>query len=295
MTLYYGCPVWAHRGWVGNVFPPEAKPQDYLRHYAEVFNAVEANSTFYALPKAEIVQRWAADVPKTFRFCFKMPRAISHDSRLVGAEAETQRLFERLQPLGEQLGPFFLQLPPSFDGRGLSVLKAYLQSLPGDFSYAVELRHPDWFDEGPHEARLHDLLRTMNIERVLFDSRPLFASAPADATTAAAQAKKPRVPVRRKPVLSRPFVRFVASNDPRASSGFLGQWPDEVARCLDAGQDAYFFTHAPDETFAPRHARVFLHLMHRLRPDRVPPMPPWPGEAPVKKAQLSLLGNEPEQ
>jgi len=291
VTLYYGCPVWAHRGWVGNVFPRDAKPQDYLRHYAQVFSAVEANSTFYALPKAEVVQRWAEDVPSTFRFCFKMPRAISHEARLVGAGAETKRLFERMQPLGERLGPFFLQLPPSFDGRGFSVLQAYLQSLPRDFRYAVELRHPDWFDEGPHEERLHDLLRTMNIERVLFDSRPLFASKPSDATTAAAQAKKPRVPVRTKPVLDRPFVRFVASNDPRASSGFLAQWPDEVARCLDTGEDAFFFTHAPDETVAPRHARVFLHLMHRLRPDLVPKMPAWPGEAPVKEAQLSLLGD----
>lgn len=289
MTLYYGCPVWAHRGWVGNLFSATARPPDYLRQYAEVFNAAEANSTFYALPKPEVVQRWGQDVPASFRFCFKMPRAISHDARLVGAGAETQRLFKRLEPLQERLGPFFLQLPPSFDARGFKALQDYLRALPKDISFAVELRHPDWFDEGESEARLHGLLQELDMERVLFDSRALFAAPVSDATTAAAQARKPRVPLRDQPVQGRPFVRFVASNDPRGSSGYLGQWRPTLSEALDADRDIFFFTHAPDETQAPRHARVLLHLMHKLRPEKVPPMPPWPGEAPPQETQLRLL------
>lgn len=293
MSLYFGCPIWAFRGWVGNLFTADARPQDYLSQYARVFNAVEANSTFYALPKPEIVERWRDDVPEGFRFCFKMPRAISHEARLVGAEAETKRFLERMGPLGERLGPFFLQLGPSFDRRGFSALEAYLRGLPRAFAFTVELRHPDWFDQGPNEARLAALLQELDMSRVLFDSRPLFSAPPGDATTAAAQGRKPRVPVRRDPHGPHPFVRFIGSNDPRASSGYLGQWAAELEAWLDAGREAFFFTHAPDDTFAPRHARVLLHLMHKRRPQRVPPMPAWPGERRIEPPQLGLGFDRP--
>lgn len=287
--LYYGCPIWAFRGWVGNLFAKDARPQDFLAQYAEVFSSVEANSTFYALPKPEIVQRWRDDVPESFRFCFKMPRAISHDARLIGAEAETKRFFERLTPLGARLGPFFLQLPPTFDPSGFDALERYLRALPRELRFTVELRHPAWFDETGHEARLQDLLQALGMSRVLFDSRPLFAAKVLDATTVAAQGRKPRVPVRTHPVGPDPFVRFIGNNDPRATSGYLGQWADQIEAWLDAGREVFFFTHAPDDTFAPRHARVLLHLMHKRRPDVVPPMPEWPGERVEAPPQLSLL------
>jgi len=286
--LYFGCPIWAFPGWVGNLFSSDARSQDYLRQYAQVFNAVEANSTFYALPKPEIVERWRSDVPETFRFCFKLPRAIRHEARLVGAQAETERFLSRMAPLGERLGPFFLQLPPSFDARGFSALQDYLRSLPREHAFTVELRHPDWFDEGRHERRLAELLAELGMSRVLFDSRPLFAAKATDATTAAAQGRKPRVPVRRDPCGPHPLVRFIGNNDPRATSGYLGQWAGEVEGWLDAGRDVFFFTHAPDDTFAPRHARVLLHLMHKRRPALVPPMPEWPGERVEARPQLGL-------
>ena len=156
--LYYGCPIWACRGWVGNLFPADARAKDFLRHYAAVMTAIEANSTFYALPEPDVVARWRDDTPETFRFCFKFPRAVSHDRRLVDAAAETERFLHRLAPLGPRLGPFFLQMGPSFDRRGFADLLAFLRRLPETYRYTVELRHLDWFDDGPLERDLRQLL-----------------------------------------------------------------------------------------------------------------------------------------
>lgn len=288
MTLYFGCPIWAFRGWVGNLFPGDAKAKDFLRHYAAVMNAIEANSTFYALPEPDTVSRWRDDTPEAFRFCFKFPRTVSHERRLKDAQADTERFLARLAPLGPRLGPFFLQMGPSFDRRGFGDLVRYLDALPRTFRYTVELRHPDWFDDGPLERDLRAALLERGVDRVLFDSRPLFSSKVLDATTIAAQGRKPRVPVRTEPVGPTPFVRFIGHNDPRSCSGWLGQWAPVVGEWLDAG-DAYFFTHAPDDTYAPRLARIFVHLLHRARPEIVPPMAEWPGERPEPEPQLSLL------
>lgn len=296
MALRVGCPLWAFRGWVGNLFPPDAKPRDYLRHYAQVFGAVEANSTFYALPPEDVVARWREDVPEGFRFCFKLPRVISHERMLEGAELETERFFARMDPLGDRLGPFFLQLGPSFDKRRFEALARYLDTFPKGRALAVEVRHPDWFDEGETEAGLTRLLTDLGMDRVLFDSRPLFASKVLDATTVAAQGRKPRVPVRTRTPGRRPFVRFVGQNDTRAASGYLGQWQAPVTRWLDEGREVYFFTHAPDDTFAPRLGRVFTHLVARARPALVEAMPEWPGEvAPEPAPQLRLLPSSEEQ
>jgi uncharacterized protein YecE (DUF72 family) len=68
-TLYLGCPVWACPAWVGPFFTPDSKPRDFLKQYSSVFNTVEGNSTFYALPSRDTVRRWANETADGFRFC----------------------------------------------------------------------------------------------------------------------------------------------------------------------------------------------------------------------------------
>ena len=76
---YLGCPGWGVKTWVGRLFPGGTRPTEFLERYARVFNTVEGNTTFYALPAAETVARWRDQVPDGFRFCFKFPRTITHD------------------------------------------------------------------------------------------------------------------------------------------------------------------------------------------------------------------------
>ena len=153
--LYLGCPVWACEQWKGSLFRKKAARKEWLSQYSSVFSTVEGNSTFYGLPRLETVQSWAEHSQEGFRFCLKAPRAITHDRRLARAEFDTAQFIEVLDVLHEadRLGPSFVQLPPDFSPASFSTLESWLRRLPKHLSWAVEVRHHDWYDEGSVESR----------------------------------------------------------------------------------------------------------------------------------------------
>ena len=273
-----GCPVWAHAPWVGRFFTKGARREDYLREYSSVFNTAEGNATFYGIPKEDTVRKWAEEASASFRFCFKFPRAVSHDRQLVGAQTELRDFFGRLAPLGPQLGPFFLQLAPDFGGERLPVLEQFLDVLPAEFRYAVEVRHPDFYGEGETEKRFEAILAARGLDRVIFDTRGLFASAATDPATADARRKKPRVPIRFSATGRHPFVRFVGDPDVEENAAALAAWAPVIQRWREEGKEPFFFTHHPDEAFAPLLGRRLQGLLHELDP-RLPAPPAWPCDA----------------
>ena len=272
-----GCQGWAHPPWVGTFFTRDARREDFLPQYASVFGAAEGNATFYGLPSVETVKKWCAEAPADFRFCFKFPKLISHELRLVGAEAATRQFFERVAPLGERLGPFFLQVHQSFGQRELPALEAYLRSLPKEFQYAAEVRHRDFFDEAAGERTVNDLLGTLGVERVSFDTHGLFASPARDEATMAARQRKPRTPVRFTALGQRPFLRFVGDPVVERNTALLAEWADHVARWIGEGRTPWFFAHHPDDLHAPAIGRIFQQMLHERCP-QVPAPPVWPVE-----------------
>ena len=82
MHYFLGCPEWSRPEWKGGLLPARTRSKDFLAGYARVFNTVEGNTTFYALPRPDVVERWKESTPPSFRFCFKFPRSISHDRKL---------------------------------------------------------------------------------------------------------------------------------------------------------------------------------------------------------------------
>lgn len=288
--LRVGCPVWAHAEWRGRFFTADARREDFLPQYASVFGATEANPTFYGLPSRETVARWAAEAPEDFRFCFKFPRAITHERQLSGAERETEEFLGRLAPLGNRLGSFFLQLHSSFGASRLDVLGKYLRGLPRDFSYAVEVRAAEFFADGAAERAVDGLLTELEVDRVNFDTRGLFASVAEDEFTRDAKQKKPRVPLRTTVTGKRPFVRFVGDPEIARNAVILDAWADVVTAWLQRGLSPYFFTHHPDDTEAPAMARDFQSRVH-VRFSAVPQPTEWPAELEAARAarQLELL------
>ncbi len=284
--LYLGCPVWAHAPWRGTFFTASARREEFLPQYGRVFDTAEGNSTFYGLPSAETVARWAVEAPDTFRFCLKFPRVVTHDHALAGAAAaeETRRFLERLAPLGAKLGPFFLQLHASFGPERRTVLEAFLRALPREFSYAVEVRHAGFFDQGPHERALDETLGALGVDRVCFDTRGLHASAATDEFTLDAKRKKPRVPLRTTATGTRPFVRFVGDPQVEQNDAVLQAWAQVVARWLAEGRTPFFFTHHPDDAHAPALARRFQAMVHAVSP-AVPSPVAWPAEEPPPAAE----------
>lgn len=278
LTAYYlGCPGWGEKTWVGRLFPPGTKDKDFLARYAEVFNTVEGNTTFYALPAADTVARWRAAVPDTFRFCFKFPRTISHDRFLSNCESELREFLARIAPLGETIGTLFVQLPPAFGVAALPKLRAFLDALPREHSYGVEVR-----DEALlASTELMEMLTERGVDLVNMDTRGIQATT--NPALAEVRGRKPALPVIHRATAARPFVRFVPHETWGESAAHATEWADVVARWLGAGKRPYFFMHAPDDTFAPENAYAF-HALLRARAE-VGELPPWPGTP----KQLALL------
>ncbi len=141
----------------------------HLERYAQRFNAVEINSSFYRPHRVATYERWAASVPEHFRFSVKIPRSITHEGRLENVDEPLARFLDEVAGLGPKLGPLLLQLPPSLlfqDAKSGAFLQHLRQVVPG--SIVCEPRHPTWFS--PDVDRL---LTDLRIARVAADPAPV--------------------------------------------------------------------------------------------------------------------------
>ena len=285
-----GCPIWACEHWRGGLYGRKASREQWLGQYADVFDAVEGNGTFYGLPRPDTVRRWADSVPSGFAFCLKVPRVITHDGRLRGHAAQKRAFLDLLAILADAgvLGPTLMQLGPGFDRTDFDALQQSLRRWPNDFPLAVEVRHRDWYDEGPVEASLDDLLRESDHDRVLFDSRALYATPPQTPCETVSQTRKPRTPIRRTVTGRRPMVRFIGRDDVAAVDPWIDEWVRVVAGWIDAGLRPIVFTHSPDDRFAPDFARRFHRRLVEVRAN-TPPLPKFRGESEPKAARQPKL------
>lgn len=157
-SFYFGTMGFGFEDWE-NVFYPANLPQSkYLRYYSQHFNSVELDTTFYGIPSIEQIQRWSAETPTNFVFSLKTPRQITHDARLVNISDEMKRFLENIIHFEEKLGAVLIQLPPDFPIGEWEALKSFINQLPGGYRYAVEFRHPSWYQ--PQTAELlfnHDV------------------------------------------------------------------------------------------------------------------------------------------
>jgi uncharacterized protein YecE (DUF72 family) len=263
LPYYLGCPSWSENAWRDYLYPPAAKPADFLNLYAQVFNAVEGNTTFYASPAASTVQRWAEAMPGHFRFTAKFPREISHGGdlreQLIAAETFTQLL----SPLGERVSPLWLQLSKSFTPQRLPELAGFIDGLQRPL--AVEVRHDDFFAKGDSERELNRLLLDRGVERICLDPRALFSCTSTEPSVLHAQSKKPRVPPRPAAFTQFPQVRFIGHPQLEANDLFLEPWVEKIALWIEEGRTPYIFLHTADNVLAAKLAQRFhTRLMLRL-------------------------------
>lgn len=283
LPYFLGCPSWNEPAWRGSFYPADLRPAETLRHYAATFNAVEGNTTFYARPSPQTVQRWAEQMPAHFRFCAKLPRDISHAGDLREHFAATADFLALLAPLGRRVAPLWLQLPASFGPARLGELLAWLDEF-ADRSIAVELRHPAFFARGEEERLLNRELQARAVERICLDSRALFACTSRDAAVLHAQAKKPRLPLRPTTFSASPQLRFIGGPDLDANQAFLEPWLDKVADWIGQGLTPHVFLHTPDNHLAAAQALRF----HASLGERLPGLPVL-AQAEPEVEQLGLL------
>jgi uncharacterized protein YecE (DUF72 family) len=279
MQLYLGCPVWSFKGWVGNFYPEGTKASEYLREYTRRLTTIEGNTTFYAVPAQKTLEQWAAEMPGTFRFCPKIPKAISHAGTLADHLERARAFVDVMNGLGSRLGPMFLQLPPRYAPRLFDDLQAFLEAWPAGTRLGVEVRHMDWF-ESPHSGSLDRLLADLNMARVVIDTRPIrslegeqiLAGSVYQALLEARQ-RKPDIPVQDVPAHTADFtfLRYIGHPHIDVNRPFLEEWGNSLVSQLHQGVEAFVFCHSPENLTAPwlcrdLHARVAARVS-------IPPLP----------------------
>lgn len=237
--LRIGCSGWNYDSWRDVVYPEGCPKRLWLERYAELFDTVEVNSTFYGLPKRKTVEHWAEQVPEGFLFAVKMSRYVTHVKRLADSEAKgfkltegVARFCERLEPLADagKLGPILWQLPPNLQ-RDDARLEAALGALtPG--RHCFEFRHPSWFAEPVLRA-----LRERDVALVVADDPEVSFGV-------------------RKPIASWAYVRFHRGSRGRRgnySSAELDTWRRRIAAWRSRA-DVFAYFNNDWEAFAPRNA-----------------------------------------
>jgi uncharacterized protein YecE (DUF72 family) len=173
-----GCSGWAYTHWRERFYPKGLPQRQWLAYYAEHFDTVEINNTFYRLPKPSAVEGWVEQSPPGFVFAIKASRYLTHVKRLKTLDPYVNRFYEPLETLvrSEKFGPLLWQFPANFHVNA-ERLEAALRALPPG-RHAFEFRHESWFTE-----EVYDLLREHGAALVIGDESSRWVSSPHVRTT----------------------------------------------------------------------------------------------------------------
>jgi uncharacterized protein YecE (DUF72 family) len=139
-----GCSGWQYKHW-REIFYPKGLPQTrWFQYYAEHFDTVEINSSFYHLPKASTFEKWRDQAPDGFCYAVKANRYITQSKKLLDCEEPVERMMGATRHLEPRLGPMLYQMPPSF-AINLERLEAFLRLLPEDVTNVFEFRNKSWY------------------------------------------------------------------------------------------------------------------------------------------------------
>ena len=231
-----GCSGWSYDDWRGAFYPEDLARRRWLERYAETFDTVEVNNTFYRLPEESSVAGWAEQTPEGFLFACKASRYLTHVKRLRETGDGVARFLAGLEPLRRagKLGPILWQLPGNFR-RDDARLAAALEALP-EGRHAFEFRHPSWFEED-----VYRLLADAGVALVVGDdpSRPF---------------------VERRIVTGWTYLRFHRGRRGRNgnySDAELATWRRRIAAWRGRAEVFAYFNN-DWEAFAPRNALKLL-------------------------------------
>jgi uncharacterized protein YecE (DUF72 family) len=167
VTYLIGTSGYNYPEWRGTFYPEKLSTAKMLAFYAEHFNTVEVNYTFYRMPTPALLEGWSKGTPDGFRFTLKAPRRITHDAKLQRCEDLTRNFCQTAAGLGSKLGALLFQLPPTFK-RNDAVFESFLDLIPEGTRAAFEFRHPSWHSEEVFEA-----LRRRNLALCVADSEKM--------------------------------------------------------------------------------------------------------------------------
>jgi uncharacterized protein YecE (DUF72 family) len=233
--VYLGCAKWGRTEWVGKIYPPKTKEKDFLDHYVKHYNSIELNATHYKIYGANGIAKWAARAgDKDFKFCPKMYQGVTHRGTLTNKEFITTEFLRGIVAFEKHLGPVFVQVSDAFTAKRKEELFNFLQSLPTDMQFFLEVRHPDWFAKTDLRDELFEFLRSINMGIVITDTAGRRDCAHMHLT------------------IPKAFIRYVGNSLHKTDYTRVDDWISRMKYWLEKGiEELYFFMHMHDEAYSP--------------------------------------------
>nr|WP_299033489.1 DUF72 domain-containing protein [uncultured Tenacibaculum sp.] len=241
-NVYVGCAKW-NKADLKGFYPRGTK--DELEYYSKQFNSIELNATFYRQFPAEQFEKWKAKTPENFKFFPKLGQEISHWKRLQGVQDAVNLYLDNASHLQEKLGTIFLQLHANFGNKNFDRLQNFVVSWPKAIPLAIEVRHPDWFEDTTVFDEFTKLFEEYNIANVLVDTAGR------------------RDMMHMRLTNNEAFVRYVGANHPSDYTR-LDDWVVRLKEWNDVGlENIHFFIHQNLEVESPLLAAYFIKKLNK--------------------------------
>jgi len=240
-AVHVGCSGWVYRHWRGLFYPERLPQKRWFERYAEEFDTVEINASFYRLPLPTTFDAWREKAPPGFRYAVKVNRFITHMKKLLDCEEAVDRFIALARQLGPALGPLLYQLPPSLH-LDLERLDTFLSRLPRDLEQVVEFRHKSWY-----VTEALELLDRHGVGFVAHDLKGLESPRWASGRTA--------------------YVRFHGTGGKywgRYSDDALVEWTDWIAKQRSAGRSVWCYFNNDIHGHAIEDARTLKSMVGQL-------------------------------
>ncbi|MEX1238766.1 MAG: DUF72 domain-containing protein [Cyclobacteriaceae bacterium] len=245
-SVYIGCAKWGRKDWIGKIYPPGTKEEDFLPLYGKHFNSIELNATFYKIPSLKQAEDWKSKVGRNFLFIPKISNSISHIHRLKNIEERLGWFLKGIAGFGETLGPVFLMLHPGMGPKSLSTIETFIQQIPNEIRLFVELRHEGWYEDPSAFQDVFDMLERNRTGAVITDVAGRRDCAHMRLTTREA------------------FIRFVGNDLHPTDYTRVDEWAKRIKSWMDAGlQRVYFFLHENEEVHSPVIAKYALQQFNK--------------------------------
>lgn len=239
--LYFGCPAWGCKEWIGKIYPPKTPASKFLYHYARQFNTIELNTTHYRIPTASMISQWKEAVPRNFRFCPKIPQSISHRRNLLEGQDLLTEFCASIANLEDNLGISFMQLPPHFTVNRAAELIHFLKGFPQEIPLSVEFRHESWFEGGTAVEQVFEAMESLGISAVITDVAGR------------------RDVLHQRLTTPNLVLRLVGNSLDPTDYKRVDDWLERVGQWREKGlKEAYFFLHQPDDVLCPEYAVYFV-------------------------------------
>lgn len=235
-SIHIGTSGWHYSHWKGIYYPLDMKETEWLSYYANQFQTVEINNTFYQLPETSKLRSWYDCVPDNFIFTVKASRYITHMKKLSDVKKSTDEFLKRVSVLKEKLGPILFQLPPNWQFNK-DRLSSFLSSLNPEFKYAFEFRNESW-----HNDQTYDLLKSHHASFCIFDMAGHVS--PRKITTDFAYIR-----------LHGPLMTYSGTY----SDADLSTWSENIMDYINRGLSVYCYFNNDQLAYAVKNAKTLLY------------------------------------